>query len=215
MVTVQGRGEVRVPNTVAVVQLGFEAAGPEEAAVREDVTRRSVAVVAALKEEKVERLQTAAVNIRPEFSRPQPETGKRPQPPKIIGYTGQVTVTFHLPVEKAGRVISSMMTLGANSVSNLFTTPSDEDRREAENAALTLAAKDAEAQARALLAALQLQWAGIRSVDATGGQFAPSPMPHAARMMAADASPLPPLDVQGGETAISREVTMQVEFRGQ
>jgi uncharacterized protein YggE len=31
IVTVQGRGEVRVPNTVATVTLGFEAAGSEEA----------------------------------------------------------------------------------------------------------------------------------------------------------------------------------------
>ncbi len=214
MVTVQGRGEVRVPNTVAVVQLGFEAAGPEEASVREDVTRRSVAVVAALKDEKVEHLQTTAVNIRPEFSRPQPEAGKKPLPPKITGYTGQVMVSFQTPVEQAGRIISSMMNLGANSVSNISTTPTDEAQRAAENEALTLAARDAEAQARALLAALDLKWNGIRSIDATGGQFAPMPMPRAARMMAADAAPLPPLDIQGGETLVSREVTMQVEFRG-
>ena len=205
---------MRVPNTVAVVQLGFESAGPEEPAVREDVTRRSLAVTAALKGEKVERLQTTAVNIRPEFSRPQPDPGKKTQPPKITGYTGQVMVSFHVPVEQAGRIISAMMNLGANSVSNIFTTPTDEARRDAENGALTLAAKDAEAQAKALLDALQLKWAGIRSIDATGGQFNPVPMPRAARMMAADAAPLPPLDIQGGETVVSREVTMQVEFRG-
>ena len=49
LLTVQGRGEVRVANTIAVIQLGFEAAGPEEAPVREDVTRRSQAVLTALK----------------------------------------------------------------------------------------------------------------------------------------------------------------------
>jgi uncharacterized protein YggE len=202
-----------VPNAVAVVQLGFEAAGPEEAAVREDVTRRSEAVVAALKEAQVGRLQTAAVSIRPEFSRPQSEAGKKPAAPKIVGYTGEVAISFSTPVEEAGRVISTMMGLGANAVSNMFTEPTAEARRAAENEALALAAKDAETQARALLAALNLQWAGIRSVDATGGGFEPRPM---ARMMAmaADAGPLPELDIQGGETVITREVLMQVEFRG-
>jgi hypothetical protein len=32
-------------------------------------------------------------------------------------------------------------------------------------------------------------------------------------MAAADAAPLPELDIQGGETVISREVVMQVEFQ--
>ena len=214
LVTVQGRGEVRTPNTIAVIQLGFEAAGPDEAPVREDVTKRSQAVVTALKaEEKVSNLETTSVNIRPQFAHTQPEAGKRPQPPKITGYIAQVTVTYQSPVEEAGRLISSMMQNGANSVSNMFTRPTDEARRTAENEALTLAAKDGEAQARALLAALNLQWSGIRSIDATGGHFDPRPMPRAAMMMAADAAPLPQLDIQGGETIIAREVVMQIEFR--
>ncbi len=209
-IAVKGRGEVRVPNTVAVVQLGFEAAGPEEPAVREDITKRSQAVLSALKNEKVTRLQTTGVSIRPQFGNVQPEQGKRPQPPKITGYIGQVTVSFNAPVEDAGRVISAMMNLGANSVSNMSTEPTDEARRNAENEALTLAAKDAEAQVRALLAALDLKWAGIRSIDATGERPFPGPMPRAARMMAADAAP--ELDIQGGESVIPREISMVVEF---
>ncbi|MEX1116819.1 MAG: SIMPL domain-containing protein, partial [Akkermansiaceae bacterium] len=143
LVTVQGRGEVRIPNTIAVVQLGFEAAGPEEAPVRQDVTQRSQAVITALKaEEKVGKLETTSVNIRPQFTHSQPEAGKRPQPPKITGYIAQVTVSYESPVEDAGRLISSMMENGANSVSNMFTRPTEEARRTAENEALTLAAQD-------------------------------------------------------------------------
>jgi uncharacterized protein YggE len=216
LVTVQGRGEVRVPNTVASVQLGFEAAGPDEAPIREDVTKRSQAVLTALQaEEKVQRLETTAVTIRPQFTPVQPEAGKRPQPPRITGYVAQVTISYESPVEEAGRLISAMMQAGANSVSNMFTRPTDEARLAAENEALTLAAKDGEAQARALLAALNLQWSGIRSIDATGGRFDPRPMHRSAMMMAADAAPLPELDIQGGETVISREVVLQVEFRPQ
>lgn len=216
LVTVQGRGEVRVPNTVASVQLGFEAAGTDEAPIREDVTKRSQAVLTALKaEEKVQRLETTAVTIRPQFTPVQPEAGKRPQPPKITGYIAQVTISYESPVEEAGRLISAMMQTGANSVSNMFTRPTDEARLAAENEALTLAAEDGEAQARALLAALNLQWSGIRSIDATGGRFDPRPMHRSAMMMAAEAAPLPELDIQGGETVIGREVVMQVEFRPQ
>jgi len=216
LITVQGRGEVRVPNTTASVQLGFEAAGPEEAPIREDVTKRSQAIVAALKAEpKVQRLETTAVTIRPQFAPVPTEAGKRPQPPRITGYVAQVMVSYESPVEEAGRLISSMMEAGANSVSNMFTRPTDEARRAAENEALTLAAKDGEAQARALLAALDLQWSGIHSIDATGGRFDPHPMPRAAMMMAADAAPLPELDIQGGQTVIGREIVMQVEFRPQ
>ena len=215
LVTVQGRGEVRVPNTVAAVTLGFEAAGPEEAPIREDVTKRSQAVIAALKAEpKVARLETTAVTICPQFAPVSPEAGRRPQAPKITGYVAQVTVNYESPVEDAGRLISAMMQGGANSVSNMFTSPTDEARLEAEKKALTLAAQDGEAQARALLAALNLQWTGIRSVDATGGRFDPRPpMARSAMMMAADAAPLPEMDIQGGETVIGREVLMQVEFQ--
>jgi uncharacterized protein YggE len=216
LVTVQGRGEVRVPNTIASIQLGFEAAGPDEAPIREDVTKRSQAVLTALKaEEKVQRLETTAVTIRPQFTPVQPEAGKRPQPPRITGYVAQVTISYESPVEEAGRLISAMMQAGANSVSNMFTRPTDEARLAAENEALTLAAKDGEAQARALLAALNLQWTGIRSIDATGGRFDPRPMHRSAMMMAAEAAPLPELDIQGGETVLSREVVLQVEFRPQ
>jgi uncharacterized protein YggE len=216
LLTVQGRGEVRAANTLASVQLGFEAAGPEEAPIREDVTKRSQAVVAALKKEpKVQRLETTAVTISPRFTPAQTESGKRPQPPRISGYVAQVTVSYESPVEEAGRLISAMMETGANSVSNMFTRPTDEARRAAENEALTLAAKDGEAQARALLAALNLQWVSIHNIDATGGRFDPRPMARSAMMMAADAAPLPQLDIQGGETVIGREIVMQVEFRPQ
>jgi len=215
LITVQGRGEVRTENTVAVIQLGFEAAGPDEPAMREDVARRSQAVTALLKEEKVEQLETTAVNIRPQFVYDQGSPGKAPQAPKITGYIGQVAVNFRAPVGDAGKIISAAMQAGANSVSSMFTQPADEARKAAENEALTLAAKDAEAQAGALLQALNLTNAGIRSIDATGGRPGPVPMPRMMAAMDAEAAPLPELDVQGGETVISREITMQVEFRGQ
>jgi len=215
LLSVQGRGEVRVPNTVAVIQLGFEAAGPEEAAVREDVTKRSQAVTALLKEQKVDRLETTAVSIRPQFVYDQGAPGKRPLPPKITGYIGQVAVSFQTPVTDAGRIISASMEAGANSVSSMFTQPTDEARKAAESDALTLAAQDAEVQANALLGALKLTKVGIHSLDATGGRPGPVPMPRMMAAMAAEAAPLPELDVQGGETVISREITMQVEFRAQ
>lgn len=215
LLTVQGRGEARAQNTVAGVELGVEAAGPDEPAVREDVTRRSQAVTSLLKDQKVERLETTAVNIRPQFVYDQGSPGKKPLPPKITGYIGQVAVNFRAPVSDAGKIISAAMESGANSVSSMITQPTDEARKAAETEALALAAQDAEAQAGALLAALKLVKVGIRSIDASGGRPGPVPMPRMMAAMAAEAAPLPELDVQGGETVISREITMQVEFRGQ
>ncbi len=211
--SVSGRGEVRVENTVAVVQLGFESAGPDNNEVRADISKRSATVVAALKEEKtIERLQTTAINIRPQFDYGQSSSGNKRQTPKITGYVGQVSVSFATPVEEAGRIISSALSLGANSVTNMFTEPATDARRSAENEALKLAAQDAEAQAQVLLAALKLQWAGIFSINAAGSQPTPGPIP---RLMMAEAatSDSPNLGIEGGETVISREVTMQVRFR--
>jgi uncharacterized protein YggE len=209
--TVSGRGEVRVENTVAVVQLGFEAAGPDNAEVRADVSKRSAAVVAALKDEKIGKLQTTAINIRPQFDYGQSSAGSNPQAPKITGYIGQMTVIFSAPVEEAGKIISSALSLGANSVANMSTEPAIDARRAAEGKALQLAAKDAEDQAKTLLSALNLEWAGILSINATSQQSGPGPMP---RIMLAEAAmpDSPNLGVEGGETIIVREVTMQVRF---
>jgi uncharacterized protein YggE len=215
LLSVQGRGEVRVPNTVAAIQMGFESAGPDEPAVREDVTKRSQAVTALLKEQKVDRLETTAVNIRPQFVYDQGDPGKKPLPPKITGYIGQVAVSFQTPVADAGKIISAAMSSGANSVSGMSTQPTDEARKAAEDKALTLAAKDAETQAAALLEALNLTKVGIRGIDATGGSPGPVPMPRRMAAMSAGAEALPEMDVQGGETEISREIMMQVDFRGQ
>lgn len=213
-VTVQGRGEVRVPNTVAVIQLGFEAAGPEEAAVREDVTRRSQSVTDSLKKNSaVERLQTTAVSIRPQFLYDQGGPGKKPLPPKITGYTGYVSVNFQVPVTDAGKIISEAMELGANSVSGMHTQPSEADRTSAEREALTLAARDAAGQAAILLDALDLDRIGILGIDAVGGHPGPMQVRRMKSAMADAAPAMPELEIEGGESTISREITMQVEFR--
>lgn len=206
-VSVTGRGEVRVPNTRAVISLGLHAAGPDENAVRDDVSRRSQTVSEALKKSGAARLQTGSVSINPEFSHSEP--GPRVQPPKITGYTAQVTMGFEVPVEDAGRVITAAVEAGANSVANFQTQPSEEARRAAEKDALTAAVKDAEAQARTVLSTAGLDWAGVRSIDATGGGAAPFAMPRAAMMSA----PSPELQIEAGETVVSREVTMQVGFQ--
>lgn len=210
-VTVQGRAELRVPDTEASIQLGCEAAGSEEAAVRKDVAGRSQAVVALLKKENVGRLQTTSLNIRPQFGPLHPEPGRPMQTPEIIGYTGQVMVSFRVPVEDAGRIIAAALDAGANSVSGVQTHPTDEARRDAEDKALSAAAKDAETQARTLISALGLSWVGIRSIDATGSTPGPFPMARTAMMMEGAAAP--GLDIQAGETVVTREATMQVEFR--
>lgn len=212
LVTVAGQGEATAANTTAVLELGFAAAGPTEPVVRQDLITRSQAVVTSLKKlPAVTHLQTTSVIIRPQISHHPEPNSKEPSPPTITGYTGQITVSFRTPVEDAGQIISDMMKAGANSVSQMYTQPSDEARKEAENEALSNAAQDALTQARTLHKALDLQWVGLRSVDAAGDNFSPRPMPRAAMMMAAEsASPLP---IEAGDTTISRTVVIQVEFQ--
>ncbi|MBE2179810.1 MAG: SIMPL domain-containing protein [Chthoniobacterales bacterium] len=210
-VTVLGRAEVRIPNTEAAIQLGCEGAGTDEAAVRDDVGSRSQAVAALLKRENAARLQTTSVSIQPQFSPMQPEPGRQAQTPEVLGYTGRSMVGFVVPVEEAGRIITAALDAGANSVVAVQTQPADETRRDAESKVLSLAAKDAETQARALVSALGLSWAGIRGIDASGNPPGPFPMPRAAMMMGAETAP--GLDIQGGETVVAREVVLKAEFR--
>jgi uncharacterized protein YggE len=206
-VTVQGRGEIRVPNTRAVIGLGFHAAGTDEAVVREDVSRRAQAVLETLKKAGAERLETGSVSIQPQFNHPDPS--QRSQSPKITGYTAHVTLGFEAPVGDAGRILTAAVEAGANSVFSFQTQPAEEARQTAERDALAAAVKDAEAQARTVLSAAGLEWAGIRNIDASGGTAAPFALPRAAMMSA----PAPDLPVEAGETAVSREVTMQAGFR--
>lgn len=215
LLTVTGRGEVRIENTLAVVQLGFEAAGPDNNDVRADIAKRSTAVVTTLKQEaNIGRLQTTAINIRPQFDYGQSGTGNKPQAPKLTGYIGQVSVIFTAPVEEAGRIISAALTNGANSVTNMTTEPAAKALRAAEDEALKIAAQDAKAQAEALFTALKLQWDGILSINATDSRPEPGPMPRMMMVEAAQANS-PDFGVEGGETVITREITMQVKFRGE
>jgi hypothetical protein len=55
---------------------------------------------------------------------------------------------------------------------------------------------------------------GVVTFDPTALCLPPG-MPRMMAAMAGEAAPLPELDVQGGETVIAREITLQVEFRGQ
>lgn len=207
-VVVQGRGEVRAPNTLALIELGFHAEGPEETAVREEVGRRSKSVLEVLKKAGVARLETGSLSISPRFTPPEP--GPSSLPPKF-SYSAHATLRFEVPVAEAGRIITTAVEAGANSVANFQTQPSDEAKRSASNEALSAAAKDAEAQARTLLNAAELKWTGIRAIDATGGSPAPFAMPRAAMMSAESSSP--DIQIEAGETVVSREVTMQVGFQ--
>lgn len=208
-VLVQGRAEVRVPNTRAVIELGFHAAGPDEAGVREDVSRRSQAVSEALKKSGAARIQTGSVAISPQFHHP--DANQRAQAPKITGYTAHATLGFEVPVGEAARIITASVEAGANSISSFQTHPAEDVRRGAERDALAAAVKDAETQARTVLSAAALEWTGIRGIDASAPGATPFAMPRAAMMSAG--APAPDLAIEAGETVIGREVTMQVGFK--
>jgi len=213
LLTVKGSGEVRIENTLAVVQLGFESAGPDDAQVRADISGRSATGMAALKKEDVQRLRTTSINLNPQFQYHETKPGTKPQPPKITGYIGRLHITFSAPVEDAGRIISLALKLGANSLSSLLTEPTEEARRTAEDEALTLAAQDAQGQAATLLAALKLKQTAIHSINATDPSPSHRPALRSHMMMAdAEKSSAPDLGIEGGESVIRREITVEVEF---
>lgn len=175
-VSVTGEGKVTAQPDRAALQLGVQARHEDLTEARNDVTRRSNAVLAYLASLGIEERHVNAthINAQPEYRwDPQQETQI------LTGYSVQRSLELALMnLSLLSAVIEGSADAGANQISPPQLSHSNE--AELRRAALRLATEDARANARAIADGLGSTLGEVRDIQASGN---PRPVPMARDMM--------------------------------
>ena len=201
-ICVAAEGEASVAPDVAVVSFAVSGSDKQLAAARDDVNRRSSAVLAGLRERGIADadLNAPDVGIHPEYDY---RKGQR-----LIGYrvVRQMTAKVR-DLDRLGDVLDGIVAAGANEVHGAQMTASDASA--AEHAALAQAVAAARAKADAVAAA-----AGVTLGPALRIEEEPEhgpPMPKMA-LMARAAEADVPTEVAAGDLAVRRRVRAWFEL---
>jgi uncharacterized protein YggE len=208
ILTVSGVGEVKVASNVAIVSLAVETTAKTTEGAQTEAARKTSAVVAFLKAEKVKKLQTTQATLNPEYKYDQ---GKS----ILVGHRAVQALSFETPTDQAGRIMDQAVAKGATRVDSVTFQADEANRQKAEDEALIRAADKARAKAKTVLNALGLTWEKIAFIRVNPHDpIQPMPRPFAMRAMAADAAPASaPSPTLGGEDTVRVSITMGVMYR--
>lgn len=205
VLTVTGQGNERITTTRATVSLGVEAQGTTAQAAQVEAARRSTAVVELLRDRGVDQLQTTGIQLNPQYRY---DNGQS----ELVGYMASNTVSFEVPVETVGPLLDEAVAAGATQIQGVSFKASDAAIAEARAVALRQAVADAQAQASAVLGALDLGPQEIVGIQINGANHPPVPVPiyRAAQLAEATADVSTP--VVGGEQTVTATVTLQIRY---
>jgi uncharacterized protein YggE len=197
-ISVTGSGSVEVVPDEGVATFGVSATAQTAAAARAASDRRERRVIATLKAHGIADadIQTSDVSLSPRFS---------PNGRRIVGYTASNSVTATIrDLGEASTIIPAAVAAGANEVSGLSLSSSEEEELYAE--ALGEAVEDARGRAEALAAASVGELGEVVSVTESGDM---GPIPFEAATKAADqATPIEP-----GTVDVTADVTVVFELQ--
>ncbi|MGL5063284.1 MAG: SIMPL domain-containing protein [Microcoleus sp.] len=199
--TVTGRGVESIPTTQTQVRLGVEVQGKTAAEVQQEAARRSSAVVQLVRSRQVEKLETTGITLRPNYSY---ENNQQ----RLTGYIATNTISFRINTQSAGTSIDDAVAAGVTRIDSVSFVAAESAIESAQKQALRKATQDAQAQADAVLSALNLKRGEILNIQVNNASPPPvSPQPLA-RMAAADAT----TPVVGGEQQVEASVTLQIGY---
>jgi uncharacterized protein YggE len=207
-ITVDGEGKVTATPDIARVDLGVYSEGTTVKATQEQNTKKMNAIVAALKDLKIDEkdIQTSQYTISPKY-----DYSLNQQ--RIAGYIVSQNVTVKVrDTDSVGTVLGKAGELGANTVGGVQFTIDDPKALEAE--ARAKAIEDARTKAQALARDLGLTVVKVVTFSEAGRGGVP--MPYAAKaydMMAQNAVSAPTPDVQTGSLDITSNVSVTFEIR--
>jgi len=203
VLTVTGRGERAVKTTKARIQLGVTAEGKTAIATQAEVARQANSIVTKLQQLGVEKLQTTTIQLSPKYVY---DNNRQTQD----GFTGQTSVSFLVPIDKAGATLDAAVAAGANQIEQLSFVATDTMLDEAKQFALRDAVQDAQAQAGTVLRALGLTQKSIKAIQiGDSGISYPVPQPRAEMLAKSAADAVP---ILGGEQKVNASVTLQITY---
>lgn len=199
--TVRGRGVEAIPTTQTQVSLGVEVVGKTAAEVQQEAARRSSAVVELLRSRQVEKLETAGITLRPNYSY---ENNQQ----RLTGYTAANTVSFRINTASAGTLLDDAVNAGATRIDGVSFVAAESAIESAQKQALRKATQDAQAQADAVLSALNFKRGEILSIQVNNVSAPPMYQQRLAARSGAEAA----TPVVGGEQQIEASVTLQIGY---
>jgi uncharacterized protein len=205
--TASGRGIVTIPTTLSQVRLAIEAQGKTPNSTQQEAAKRSARVMAYLKTQQVDKLQTTGINLNPTYIYPANST------PQITGYTATNSISFQVPTDRAGAILDAAVQNGASRIDGISFVAGEQAIAAAQTQALKQATIDAQRQADAVLGTLNLQRKEVIGIQINSTSN-PSPIPMPIAMMqakvAGDAAPSTP--VIGGEQQVEAGVTVDFSY---
>jgi uncharacterized protein len=204
--TVTGQGLESVSTTKALVNLGIDVQEKTADAAQAEAAKRSNAVVALLKDRKVQQLQTTGISLNPRYNY---ENGNQ----TLQGFTATNTVSFRVGNDQAGRIMDDAVKAGATQINGISFFAEDEVIAKAQKQALREATQDAKSQAEAVLDALGFEAKEIVSIQINGA--APVfgiPVASKGYDTLAGRVEAAPSPVVGGQQDVSASVTLQIRY---
>ena len=199
-ITTHATARTQLANTVADVGLGIEAHARTVAGVQKALADGSAGLMAKLRTAGAERLRTDQLSVTPDTS------GTGNQPDRILGYTGQLRVSFRVPADKLPDVLGSALANGANTVDNTTLLPRETEIEAARQDLAASAVRTALGQARAVAEAAGYRLGPVQQILVDPGLgLPPRPMPMFA---AARAAAPAPIATEAGESEVSATVSV-------
>jgi hypothetical protein len=204
-VTVTGQGKEQIATTLTNVQLGVEVQGKTATEVQQQVAKQTTAVVNFLQSRKVEKLKTTGIQLQPNY-----DYSSKQQ--RLIGYLGINTVSFRLNTEKVGNLLDEAVKAGATRIDNVSFTATEEAIAAAQKQALQKAVQDGQAQAEAVLQALNLSAKKIVSIQINGANVPPPQVLQVQQEALSYDKVAISTPVIGGEQTVDASVTLQISY---
>jgi uncharacterized protein len=206
--TASGRGIVTIPTTLSQVRLAIEVQAKTSVGAQQEAARRSTRVLAYLKTQRVDKLQTTGINLNPNYI-----YANNGGSPKISGYTATNSVSFQVPTERAGAILDAAVANGATRIDGVNFVAGDRAIAAAQLQALKQATQDAERQADAVLMTLNLKRREVIGIQINStSNPSPIPMPMRAMDSAKVFAVAPPTPVIGGEQQVEAAVTLDIGY---
>lgn len=203
LVSTSGTAHRRIPNTVADVSVGIQTQGADSASVARDLAQRSQTLLTWLRQQGAERLATNQVSFQPQTH--EEKNGQQ----KIVGYTGNTSVSFRTTPAKVGDILSGVLEHGGNTIDQTSYGPTEEEQDKVRKDLAQEATKTAVAQAEAVAEAAGTHVIGVREVSVEpSGIVRPMPMMRMQAMAAA--APAPPMATEAGDQDISVNVSVKL-----
>jgi len=202
--TVTGQGVEFVETTLAQVRLGVEVQAKTAAAAQQEAAQRANAVVDLLRSRQVERLETTGITLSPNYRY---DDGKQ----TLVGYTASNLVSFRVPNQTAGALLDDAVKAGATRIDSLSFVATDSAIASVQTIALRKATQDAQRQADAVLAALNLSRQEIIGIQINNAST-PPPRPVPADSFAGQGTAKAQTPVVGGDQRVETSVTLQIRY---